>query len=300
MNPKHLSASCTLPPFSLITILWIIAISYAGSISAQTPPILTDEMMRHLGGDPNKARADAAERALQTRTTKEVVNDDRAWEISDTLTDEIITNIPSSDPLVLSLYWNRIGTGSGVSSEFPWLLVVDRDIRRRPEAQALFQTLFRSTRRYGNRFYVLNWLAGNADVLWGSDLMEEGIKLYRADPSKLEYADVHALCRLIQIHGNESHLEFLDEVNAGIGDNGAGRSLRRRLQAAKGKTHSSIELAPPSVSPPKSSQNTKPKPVTQAQSSSSKEHSASTLWSIIIVFIVAATCLQWLLVKKRN
>ncbi|HBJ82608.1 MAG TPA: hypothetical protein DDZ88_01780 [Verrucomicrobiales bacterium] len=215
----------------------IVTLIHVGSILAQGPPVLTDEMMRRLGGDPDKSRADAAERALQTRTPEEVANDNRAMEMSDTLTDEIITNIPSSDPLLLALYTNRIGTGSGVSNESPWLLVVDRDIRRRPEAKTLFQTIFRTTNRHGRRFYVMNWLAGNADVPWGNDIMEEAIKLYQTDPSTWEYADVGVLCRLIQVRGNESHLVFLDEVNAGIGDNGAGRSLRRRLeQAGKART----------------------------------------------------------------
>jgi hypothetical protein len=209
----------------------IVILSCVVPVWAQERALTMDEMIRRLGGDPDKARADAAKRALKSPTPEEKANYARAIEMSASLTDDIIANIPSSDPLLLALYANCIGTRGG--NEHPWVSVVDRDIRRRPEAEALFQPLFRKTNLYESRFNVMRWLASNVDVPWGNDIMEEAIKLYRADPSKWEYGEVLTLCGLIMVRGNESHLEFLDELKAkGVGDNGAARWIRRRLEQA--------------------------------------------------------------------
>jgi hypothetical protein len=109
--------------------------------------------------------------------------------------------------------------------------VVDRDIRRRPDAKALFQTIFQKTNRLGRRFYVMRWLAANADVPWGNDIMEEAIKSYRADPSKWDSGEAAILCRLVVVRGLEAHLEFLAELDAkGIGDGGTAWTIRRRLK----------------------------------------------------------------------
>lgn len=226
----------------------IVALGWATHLRAQESPLTPDEMMRRLGGDPDKARAEAEKRALTMRTPEEEANDFRAMQITTTLTDNIIANISSDDPLLLSLYTNRIGTGSGVSNEQAWFSIVDRDIRRRPEAKDLFQKIFQETNRHARRLHAMRWLAGNPDLPWGNDIMEKAIKLYRADPSKWEHAETRMLCELVRARGNESHLEFLDEINAkGIGDNGAASTIRRRLdQTGKGKT---AKIAAPNIAP---------------------------------------------------
>lgn len=205
---------------------------------AQTDSKKTEEILRKLREDlttiPESPEDTPAYLRRPHLTFQEKEAEELARKKAQYLTDEAIRELSSHDPVLVMLYRLRLSTGAGVGNSYPWLQVVDRDIRARPEAKEIFLTLFSHPRGQSLRTAALRWLSTNQDVTWGRDFMEKVIKLYQKDWKDWENVDSRWLCVLLRVHGNESHIEFLNFVKQTRGDDlGASDFIRRRLQAEK-------------------------------------------------------------------
>ena len=287
---------------SILKTVFCMALTWqgCGRAWAQQPPVMTDEVIRMLGGDPDKSRAEAAKNSLKLATPEEVATDIRVHRMEDTLTDDTIRRISSADPVLLGLYMSRTAAGQESYSKYPWLEVVDRDIRRRPEAKALLRAQVLTPTRPTRRLSILNWLAANPDVPWGNEIMEDAMLLHRAEPDKWQHSEIWGLCRLIQVRGDESHLAFLDEVHTKSGsDHGAATRLRRRLDEEKKKGLLPPRSTPDSVNQKIGDGRETAKVPGQGNETSALETSASVRWAVLTGAITVGLGFLALLLKRR-
>jgi hypothetical protein len=150
--------------------------------------------------------------------------------------------------------------------------------------------------RPNERFYVLDWLDRHPDVEFADELMEEAIRLYRADPSKWDYSSRGILSRLVAGRGNASHLAFFDELEkAGVGEGNERLYLENRLAKMKQKPPPGVP-APPETQPPSAQEKRQGK---ASGSEQSGERNVAVLWLGWAAVAVAAAGVIWFVLKGR-
>ena len=191
--------------------LTAFAILFATAANGQTQ--LTDDIIRKLGGDPEKLRQEAAERAKAAPSPEEVAMTERARAMVSTLTDQQMGSLLSKDPLIRKLYEERFGMVGHTQVEPSWAVVIDRDIKRRAEAPAILREILEAELKSKSHHTPLRWLEVNLDVEWADGIMESALQSYRNAPEEWDYGAVALLSRLVATRGNESHLSFFDELD---------------------------------------------------------------------------------------
>lgn len=275
-----------------------VVMACANIVSGQTQ--MSDEMIRKLGGDPVALREEALKRQKEAPSAEDVALRERAATMAETITDEKMASLTSDDPLVRALYERRLRLINHTTTPILWTQVIDRDIRRRKEAPALFEQIFESEHDAGGRLTSLEWLDVNRDVEWGNSIMEAAINSYRANPQKWGYS-VTVLRRLVAGRGNESHLAFFDLLDKTEFGSGNDRGfLEHRIKMAKEKTTpaaSSTKPITPGTQLPKPTQQV---PLGQTQRQRKENSTRSTEWGVGAVTVIAAIGLLWLFLKPRK
>jgi hypothetical protein len=218
------------------TVLHTLAFfSLASSpVRGQDTPARTEQVPKTLRGDPEPAQVDDTKGSRPDLTDEQKAALTRARQLRGELTDQSIQQFAATDPVLAMLYSDRVGFTNAYEDERDWRNVVDRDILRRTEAKTIFLALLREPRGQFNRFGIMRWLIKNDDVLWAREFMEEAIRLYRLAPADWLDGEAYELCILIRVHGDETHLEFLDFMKRTRGtDGGAGQFIRQGIKAVK-------------------------------------------------------------------
>lgn len=203
-------------------------------VRGQDRPADVEKFLKTLRGEPEPAQVDHAEGSRPDLTDEQKAALTRARQLRGGLTDQSIQQFSATDPVLAMLYSDRVGFTNAYEDERDWRNVVDRDILRRPEAKTIFLALLREPRGRFNRFGIMHWLIENDDVVWAREFMEEAIRLYRLAPADWLYVEAYELCTLIRVHGDETHLEFLDFMKRTRGtDGGVGDIFRQGIKAVK-------------------------------------------------------------------
>lgn len=143
----------------------ILGLILCQGAAAQSPPPLTDDIIRRLGGDPEANREAARKRALESPTPEELAMLQRAKDMVETITAEEMSSLRSDDPVLAALYVYRVGVMEHPTR--PWTKVIDNDLRQRKEAMQVIKSIFLTSRLPGTRPGVLQWLSEHLDVPWG-------------------------------------------------------------------------------------------------------------------------------------
>ena len=277
----------------------IFAITLISCQLANGQPQLTDDMIRRLGGDPVALREQESKRQKEAPNPEEVALQERAADMAKTITPVQIASLRSDDPLLTALYAYRVGWID--DAKLSWAPVIDQDVRQRKEAAQLMKSIFLTGRQHSIRINVMWWLDKHRDVKWGDEIMEEAIKLYRADPKKWDYSGVTMLRRLVAGRGNESHLPFFDELDKTEFGSGNDRGfLEHRIEIAKEKatSESSTKKAVFPISQlPKP---THPTSLGQGQKQPPSNEANRIEWLAVVVVVIVAGGLAWLLLKGRK
>lgn len=188
-----------------------IALISCQFVSGQTQ--LTDDMIKRLGGDPVALREQEMKRQKEAPSSLETALQERVASLAESITDETMASLSSSDPLLSALYVHGMGWTNASPKPIAWVEVINRDMQRRKDAPQLVEAFFREKKKPSIRYTVMEWLDKHRDVKWADEIMNEAIKLYRADPREWDYSGVAMLRRLVAGRGNESHLPFFDELD---------------------------------------------------------------------------------------
>ncbi len=218
------------------------------SVLAQEP-VLTDEILRRLGGDPEARRAAIAKRAAEEMNSADRLLTEQAKEMAKNLKDPAaLIALQSEDPLLLEVYAYRMYEAYGKPP--PWALIVDIDIRQRPAAAKLMGELIRKYDRPGLRYGVLSWLLTHPDVVWNKAVMEEAVRDCLADPTKWDHEERYCLQSAVAAFGDDSHdavFDQLEKAGVAIGSDRMKLKARLRLETEK-NARSSMDGALPGQS----------------------------------------------------